>query len=367
MRKGLLIFSGFNMRAVVSFIRTLEKNNLLYGVIAKSEDDEIFKTQYSNKVVATRGIVSLDIDDILLSIDNAQITLQFDEYIIAPSTEALNRFILENIFLFNAKECIFPTVSKELYERVSDKYSFEILCAKFNIRTPKEYISLDTVSFPFIAKPKKYFSINKETFAPQIISNKLEYNTFISNHNIEEFYFQEYIDGKCIYLHYYFNKEGGCDKFSQENLLQQEDGKSMLVAKSTDYHNTIISKEFEELFLGIKFRGLVMIEVKLKGNRVTMIEANPRFWGPSQLFIDSKANLFESFLVDYGILTSRDPLENNPGHLYFWDDGVSSNISSREKLGYHNYSKKDFLNDLTRLNKIEIFNRKDTFNLYKND
>jgi len=366
MRKGLLVFSGFNMRAVVAFIRTLEKNDLLYGVIAKSDDDEIFKTQYSHKVVAIRDIVSLDIDDLLLAIENAQNTLQFDEYIIAPSTEALNRFILEHILLFNAKECLFPTVNQALYERVSDKYSFEMLCKEFNIRTPKEYISLDNVSFPFIAKPKKYFSINKETFAPKIIRNKVEYNTFILDHNIEEFYFQEYIDGKCIYLHYYFNKDGSCDKFSQENLLQQEDGKSMLVAKSTDYHNTIISRQFEELFLDIKFRGLVMMEVKLKDNKVTMIEANPRFWGPSQLFVDARANLFESFLVDYGVLISRDPLENNPGHLYFWDDGVSNNISCRDKLGYHNYSKQDFLNDLPSLNKIEIFNRTDTINLYQN-
>ena len=40
-----------------------------------------------------------------------------------------------------------------------------------------------------------------------------------------------------------------------------------------------------------------------------MIEANPRFWGPSQLFVDAGFNLFESFLFDYNIIETL-PLDN---------------------------------------------------------
>ena len=48
-----------------------------------------------------------------------------------------------------------------------------------------------------------------------------------------------------------------------------------------------------------------MVEVKHLSNKNYMIEANPRFWGPSQLFVDAGINLFEAFLVDNGLLNKR--------------------------------------------------------------
>ena len=103
MQKGILVFSGFNTRAVIAFIRTLEKNNVLYGIIAKSNIDDIFQTDYAKKVVAIRDTIQLNLKDILNSIEKAKFNLRCNEYIIAPSTEALNRFILEHIDSFEDK------------------------------------------------------------------------------------------------------------------------------------------------------------------------------------------------------------------------------------------------------------------------
>lgn len=48
----ILIFSGFNPRAVLAFIRTLEKNNISdYGIIANGICDRIFLTKYASKVI----------------------------------------------------------------------------------------------------------------------------------------------------------------------------------------------------------------------------------------------------------------------------------------------------------------------------
>ena len=51
----ILIFSGFNPRAVLAFIRTLEKNNISdYGIIANGICDRIFLTKYASKVIYVR-------------------------------------------------------------------------------------------------------------------------------------------------------------------------------------------------------------------------------------------------------------------------------------------------------------------------
>jgi predicted ATP-grasp superfamily ATP-dependent carboligase len=325
--------------------------------------DDIFKTNYSKKVVAIRNNIQLNISDILNSIANANVVLKCNEYIIAPSTEALNRFILEHIGFFENKQCVFPTIEKRLYEEISDKYSFEIMCKDFKINTPKEHLTIQDASFPFVAKPKQYFSVNQKIYAPIIVNSDTELKRFLDGYNQEDFYFQEYVGGKCIYLLYYFYKNHKIDKFSQENFLQQEKGKSMLVAKSSDYHNFSISNKFERLFSSISFRGFVMIELKYHNNEFFMIEANPRFWGPSQLFVDAGVNLFESFLIDYGILKEKTIVKNEKKATYFWDDGVSENFEERKGLAYYNYTEREFKEELPLLNKIEIFNKKDTINL----
>ncbi|MEC9209210.1 MAG: hypothetical protein VX762_02160 [Bacteroidota bacterium] len=363
MKKGILVFSGFNTRAVIAFIRTLEKNNVLFGIIAKSNIDDIFQTDYAKKVVSVRNSIPLDLNDMLNSIEKANINLKCNEYIIAPSTEALNRFILKHIDSFEDKKCIFPTVERKLYEKISDKYSFETLCKDFRIKTPAEYLTIHDISLPFVAKPKQYFSDNHQIYSPIIINSDTEFEKFLCDYNQEDFYYQEYVDGRCIYLLYYFYKNNKIDKFSQENFLQQEEGKSMLVAKSSNYHNSSISNKFEKLFVAISFRGFVMIELKYNNKEFVMIEANPRFWGPSQLFVDANMNLFESFLCDFEILKERKIVHNEKQVLYFWDDGVSENFKERKELAYYNYTMREFKEELPMLNKIEIFNKKDTIKL----
>ena len=61
MTKGVIIFSGYNPRGIVAFMRTLVKYNVPFGVIAKSPDDEIFQTIYKEHVAAIRTLKQLDI------------------------------------------------------------------------------------------------------------------------------------------------------------------------------------------------------------------------------------------------------------------------------------------------------------------
>ena len=62
--KMIVIFSGYNNRAVVSFIRTLEKNKINYVVIARDNKDPIFYTAYKDNVVLTRESQCLDLEHV---------------------------------------------------------------------------------------------------------------------------------------------------------------------------------------------------------------------------------------------------------------------------------------------------------------
>ena len=92
-KKCVLVFSGFNPRSVIAFLRTMESMGVDYAIIAKSEQDDIFLTEYKGKVLAIRDSTALILEDLLLSIKKVKEKHIADEYIIAPTTEALNRFI----------------------------------------------------------------------------------------------------------------------------------------------------------------------------------------------------------------------------------------------------------------------------------
>ena len=84
--KCVIVFSGFNQRAVISFLRTLEKNSVQYAIIA-IPNDLIKKTSYKEKVYSTRRTLDLNLEDIVTSIKSVQKEIICKEYVLAPSTE----------------------------------------------------------------------------------------------------------------------------------------------------------------------------------------------------------------------------------------------------------------------------------------
>lgn len=368
MKNIIAIFSDFNFRAVIAFIRTLEKAKIQYAIIAKSSDDKIFKTSYASKVVYIRKTTILDLDDLILALDKLKEKLQYNECMIAPSTEALIRFYLDNQNMFNKINCFMPLVEKKLYEKISDKLSFCNLCKKYDIEIPNEYNNLDKANLPMVAKPKKYYSSGTEIYSPYILKIENDLVEFKKSYKQDDFYYQEYIAGRCIYLLYYFDKRGNIFKLSQENFVQQENGKSMIYAVLSDFHKHEISKKFEKLFIKENFSGLVMIELKVNGDKLIMIEANPRFWGPSQLFVDANFNLFNCLLFDYGYINKEENIERiQKNTIYFWNDGIFNNIEKRKKIAFYNYSKDSFIKEKDNLIKKEIFNKEDTIKIFKDN
>ncbi|GHT81767.1 hypothetical protein FACS1894125_3230 [Actinomycetota bacterium] len=360
----VLIFSGYNERAVIAFLRSLLCFGITPKIVARDEDDAIFLTTYAKYVIYTRKNKQLEMSEIAPLIERPTI--------IAPSTEFLNRWLLENRSELEQIGATIPLVNKDLYAQISDKYSFGELCKNYEIRVPSEYSNFTQAKQhkQFVAKPFTYFSEDKKVFAPQIVLDAQDLSKFEENFRPEDFYYQEYLTGRSLYLLYYFDKNGNVYKFSQENLLQQPEGKSMLAAVSTNIHELPVSKRIEELFKGVNYRGLVMVELSQVSNTgsvddFVMIEANPRFWGPSQLFVDADVNLFANFLSDWGMLSSNSSTPSSKKGItkYFYGDGFpkdGDNIKVHQ--GFYDYysNLKEFNDDLESWKIIDLYNKKDT-------
>lgn len=311
-------------------------------IIARNSNDPIFFTGYGHRVLLTRESEDLSLNGIRQYIRSVRNTFSVDQCVIAPTTEALNRFVQGERAALEEMNVTIPLVGADIYAAVSDKKKFSDLCRENEISIPAEYNSITEAVLPVVAKPRKYFAGNGSVFAPFLIFNDEQRKSFLTNCDPHDFYFQEYVTGRSLYLLYYFHRNGQVYKFSQENLVQQPGGKSIIAAVSSDFHETDESLVFERLFRIMGFYGLVMVELKVGDERSWMIEANPRFWGPSQLFVDAGVNFFDFFLHDYGFIDEMPLLTRPEKAKYFWFGGVHETFRKNKELFFHNGCGQDF-------------------------
>jgi predicted ATP-grasp superfamily ATP-dependent carboligase len=360
----ILLFSGYNDRAVVAFARTLQEVGVEFAIVARDHSDRILDSDYADKVVYIRNSNTLDrrlVSDVL---DKVREVYGEVECLVAPSTEALNRFILRERSFLEEHGVAVPLVTEGLYSAISDKFSFAGMCRNSGIAVPGEYASLEATEYPFVAKPREFRSADGVVSTPFLIFDESQKAIFRKECDEGQFFFQEYIEGRSIYLLYYFGRNESVVKLSQENLVQQSGGKSIVAATTSHFHEGAESAKYEALFKSLGFRGLVMVEVRHAGSCVYMIEANPRFWGPSQLFMDAGLNLFEEFLYDYDVIEKRaGPAEIRPAR-YFWYGGFHAARLRSEPLVFHRGTEDEFLSELDDWVAIDVYRRKDTMKVF---
>jgi predicted ATP-grasp superfamily ATP-dependent carboligase len=153
-------------------------------------------------------------------------------------------------------------------------------------------------------------------------------------------------------------------KLSQRNYVQQPGGKSIVCAETSDFYKHGESAKYETLFKELGFHGLVMVEAKEDSGKYFMIEANPRFWGPSQLFVDANFNLFEAFLHDHGMLESQPEVNELDHAKYLWYGGIIEAISQGGKLADHSIKPGVFAGELAGWLQSDVYNRDDTRELF---
>lgn len=368
MSKGVVIFSGYNQRAVIAFLRTLTEHAVPFSIVASSDQDTIFLTKYADKVAYTRSRVELDLNDVTAAIEQCKKYLGISSVMIAPSTEALNRFVLKFRKQLGKLGCFSPLVNQDLYIEISDKKSFGVLCKNKGITIPDEFASVVDAIIPFVAKPKHYLSSKGEALSPVLVMNQSEKLEFTQTYNQDDFYYQTFVGGQSHYLLYYIFLDGAINKISQTNFVQQPKGKSIIAATTADIHTDQRAKIYDSLLRDLGFTGLVMIEIKEANGKFYMIEANPRFWGPSQLFVDAGVNLFLGLLYDHGFIDGKPkiPGGTKPAR-YYWHGGVVESINSSGKLVFYSDTKSDFIHNMQQWLAADIYNRVDTVELFSKE
>lgn len=354
-----MLLTGYNPRAVIAFLRTLKQYSIdNYVVVARNSNDNIFLTSYSDKVIFTRS-------DTLLSLELFSRIIQSSgksRLIIAPVTEFLNRYILHYRTQLEQMGYIIPLADETLYSAISDKQSFSRICRSRGLTVPEE-LSLPTeFTSAFVAKPIIYQTHNGKIHSPVLIRTSQEFADFMNSYDPHDFYFQEFVSGKSIYLLLYISKNGKLFRLSQTNFIQQDNGKSIIAAKVNDsFHRTEYADAIVRLFLSLGFSGLVMIEIRKSGDRYFIIEANPRFWGPSQLFVDAGYNFFCPMLNEWGF-SCPEPEYSALNHdaKYFWEGGLSEDKHNNNRTVFF-----DGAGSLGYWDASEIYKRDDTFRIWE--
>ena len=152
--KAYLIFSGYNERAIISLCRELKKNNVLFFIIASSHQDPIFFSKYSKDVIAVRRNKDLVWSEFVKIIEDIRTEKRVTKFIIIPSSEYLNSFMLNNREKLSNYNCDVPLVNKDLYNLITNKFSFMETCLKYGIRIPERLTEYSIGKIPLVAKPK---------------------------------------------------------------------------------------------------------------------------------------------------------------------------------------------------------------------
>lgn len=333
---------------MIAFCRVASEYHLDFDIIAKSKNDEILNTDYAKNVVLIRESNTLDIGTIL---DITKI-YNSEPIFILPSTEYLNRILISNSEILNKNNIHFGLADRKTYELVSDKITFGNLCKSGGISIPAEY---DEIQIPCVLKPKRYFNSSLGIDAPKLIFDKSDVNRVS---NLEDFYIQQYVEGESIYLLYYITKSGDYSVYSQKNYIQQPNGGSILLAKSSNDYEHIVSKKLANLLISVEFSGLIMVEFRKTATDWIMIEANPRLWGPSQLILDSGMDLFDMFLYDNDLTNYKIERNYKSDVTYLWylgmgvDDVKLDKIQPRITLIDDLYNRSD-TNKLLKMEKLK--------------
>lgn len=360
----VLIFSGYNDRAVIALCRELTSMHAPFSIIASGGRDPIFRTSYRSRVDAIRTVAALDREDLDRCIRRVQAKHAEARYVIAPTSEFLDQHVLDHREWFADRHCEIPLVSKDLYARVTNKWSFRTMCQAANIAVPA-LVDPDAGVYPFVAKPRTNLTADGRSLYPLLIHSASAW----SQHRAElmaagtfgDYYFETLVEGTSHYLLYYLPRDPSAPIFSwsQRNLLQQPGGKSMLFARSDTLHTMAISAAMVAMLRATGFHGLAMVEVIRQGDTHVAIELNPRLWGPLQLLRNAGSDLLRAFIEDvlHDRITHADPAAGHAAS-YLWLGGL------KPGMVWHSPRPRWPWLSLTRRLAGDVYLRPDTFGLF---
>lgn len=297
--KAFLVFGGGNDRAVIGFLRALRLCGKRAHVVARTAQDRILQTSYRRDVRWVRRDHTLSLEVFSECLAHVRTTSGQQRLVVLPSTEYFNAFILEHRAAIERMGCEVPLVDAALYETLTNKRTATRLFARAGVPPPEEPDPAVGLQAPVVAKPRSNISTRGESLYPHLLITHAQLTGFLDTHDPDDYFFQEYVDGESLYLLFYLSPRSGREfVWSQRNLLQQPDGKSMLLAEASRFHESETAAGILGALRQAGFHGLGMVEVIHRGERHVFVEMNPRIWGPIQFCVDQRQPLLQAFVGD---------------------------------------------------------------------
>lgn len=335
--RSLLFFGGSNDRAIYAIARVARICGQRFQAIAWGSGDRLLKGRYRKNVCAVRESAELNETSLKNWVALARRHAPDDTFVIVPSSEYLNAFLLGlDPQLCRTLGIVVPLVDGTIYAQLTNKESATALFSSTGIRTPRELPGFVTESLPLVAKPRKNISSEGRVLYPQLLRTPEQLNAFLRASSPEEYFPQEYVSGTSRYLLAYISRSGLVYASSQMNRAQQPHGKSILLACTDDFHASDMARTTLDLLSGLKYSGFAMIEFITDSRGPCFIELNPRPWGPLQLCVDHDCGIVEAFLGD--VLHDdpdrfKDVRRSRPTRArYAWLGGMLQTIRSRGSI-----------------------------------
>lgn len=363
MRIGLMCLSGHNIRAVVALCRWAASRGVPVHLAARDADDPIWHTDHAARVFVQRASPALSLPELLGWVHGLRAQHDLDRLIIAPSTEFFNRFLLRHRAAIEAAGAVIPLVDEALYERISDKEAFAAMCRAHGIAVPAEHPAMPE-HLPFVAKPRRYLGADGQQLKPHLVLSPTDRAAFQHAHSPADFFYQEFVEGQSLYLLAHIARSGEVTATAQENLMQQPQGGSIVLARGHEFHAEPAAKPYLDMLVSAGFHGLVMIEVRrcVHSGRAVMIEANPRMWGPLQFMLDRNVDPFTPLLRDHGMSLPLREVQEPTLPYYFWSGGLA-----QQPCAFHNFSADDFLARYPAIAACDLFLREDSRRLHRHE
>lgn len=339
--KCFLVFSGGNDRAVLGFLRALRQCGKRALIVARTQDDRILKTSFRKDVKWIRSSHELSMEVFTQCLQGVREAVGQCPLAMLPSTEYFNTFLLRHRTEIETMGCEIPLVDAAVYDLLTSKRSSTELFAAAGFSVPHELNGSMAIKPPLVAKPLNNISREGQSLYPKMLRTRSELNEFQADPSAVEYFLQEYVQGESIYLLLYLPRSGGEELvWSQRNLMQQPNGKSMLFAEPSNFHHSPAAKHVINVLRQSQFWGLGMVEVIQTTDRQVFIEVNPRIWGPVQLCIDHQQPLLHAFIGEALHNDSKRYTLPKPGtrslkKKYFWLAGLADTLAAGDRPVWH--------------------------------
>lgn len=220
--------------------------------------------------------------------------------LILPTTELTLGLILHNQQLFS--HVVLPVADIDAFTRLSDKCRLAELARELEIPFPDAEKRSPGPIAPGDLEARDYPIVLKPGLSWLKTDGRWIHTTVRISHNSEEaertlredpafqyhdYLLQKYVPGKGAGLFALYNRGEPIAFFSHRRLREKPlDGGISVLSESAEMDPRLLEYS-KKLLDHVKWHGIAMVEYRVHGDEIHLMEVNTRFWGSLQLAIDS--------------------------------------------------------------------------------